>query len=208
MNINLVLATGLAYAFIGAFIMFLSHRSIYRRATGIVAGYPKVLAALRAQRQDGRFGLLVLLCGNFLQVLAAFGYSAPLAHWRYPAVVVAAALFLYGIWRLFVAHRVSHGSERSVRQIERRTYESRRSRVLLEAARREAASRLAREQADGPRDRSVVYVAQEWECQWWSDKFGVSSAVLRAAVRQVGPMVADIERHLRVRPRARYALAA
>src|SRR4051812_32454764 len=66
MNMNLVLATGLAYAFIGALIMFLSHRSIYRRATGIVAGYPKVLAALRAQRQDARFGLIVLLSGNIL----------------------------------------------------------------------------------------------------------------------------------------------
>jgi hypothetical protein len=211
MNMNLVLATGLAYAFIGALIMFVSHRAIYRRATGIVAGYPKVLAALRAQRHDGRFGLVVLLCGNILQVLAACGYSAPLAHWRYPAMVVVVALVLYGIWRLFVARRVSRageGCERHERQIQRRAYESRRSMVLLEAARREAANRRAREQANGPRNRRVVYLAQEWECRWWSDKFGVSTPVLRAAVRQVGPMVTDIERHLRLRPRSRYALAA
>jgi hypothetical protein len=214
MNMNLVLATGLAYAFIGALIMFVSHRAIYRRATGIVAGYPKVLAALRAQRHDGRFGLIVLLCGNILQVLAACGYSAPLAHWRYPAVLVAGALVLYGIWRLFVARGVYRGSEsferrqRQERQVERRAYESRRSMVLLEAARRESANRLAREQANGPRNRRVVYLAQEWECRWWSDKLGVSTTALRAAVRQVGPMVTDIERHLRVRPRGRYALAA
>src|ERR1700754_3881706 len=104
MNINLVLATGVAYAFIGALIMFVSHRAIYRRATQIVAGYPRVLAALRAQRYDGRFGLVVLLCGNVLQVLAACGYSAPLALWRYPAAVVAGALVVYGAWRLIVAH--------------------------------------------------------------------------------------------------------
>src|SRR5688572_21126794 len=105
MNMNLVLATGLAYAFIGALIMYLSHRSIYRRATGIVAGYPKVLAALRAQRHDGRFGLVVLLSGNILQVLAACGYSAPIGLWRYPAVLFAAVLAVYGVWRLLTSRR-------------------------------------------------------------------------------------------------------
>ena len=207
MNMNLVLATCLAYAFIGALIMYLSHRSIYRRATGIVAGYPKVLAALRAQRLDGRFGLVVLLSGNILQVLAACGYSAPLAHWQFPAVVVGGTLVLYGIWRLFVSRKLARAAAPQ-RQIQRRAYESRRSMVLLEAARREAANRRAREQAKGPRDRSVVYLAHEWECRWWSDKFGVSTSVLRATVRQVGPMVADIERHLGARSRVRYALAA
>jgi hypothetical protein len=208
MNINLVLATGLAYAFIGALIMFVSHRSIYNRATSIVAGYPRVLAALRAHKHDGRFGLIVLLCGNVLQVLAAAGYSAPLSHWHYPAGAVLGVLALYGLWRLFVAHRITRAVPRSERPIPRRAYETRRSMVLLEAARREAANKLAREQAMGPRDRSVVYLAHEWECHWWSDKFGVSVDVLRATVRYVGPMVADIERHLNLRYRRRYALAA
>jgi hypothetical protein len=207
MNMNLVLATGLAYAFLGAIIMYLSHRAIYRRATGIVAGYPKILAALRAQRHDGRFGLVVLLSGNILQVLAACGYSAPLAHWEYPAAFVAGAFALYGMWRIFVARGIARSSSPE-RQVQRRAYESRRSMVLLEAARRESANRTAREQAQGPRNRSVVYLAHEWECQWWSDKLGVSSAVLRATVRQVGPMVADVERQLGVRTRGRYALAA
>lgn len=208
MNINLVLATGLAYAFIGALIMFVSHRSIYNRATSIVAGYPRVLAALRAHKHDGRFGLIVLLCGNVLQVLAAAGYSAPLSNWHYPAGAVLALLMLYGVCRLFVSRRIARAVPRSDRAIPRRSYETRRSRVLLDAARREAANRLAREQERGPRDRSVVYLAHEWECHWWSDKFGVSVDVLRATVRHVGPMVADIERHLKSSYRRRYALAA
>jgi hypothetical protein len=212
MNMNLVLATGLAYAFLGAFIMFVSHRAMYHRATQIVAGYPKVLAALRAQRHDGRFGLIVLLSGNLLQVLAACGYSAPLVLWRYPAAAAAAALLLYGTWRLFVSRRVARGrssaEQPTARGNQRPAYETRRSRVLLDAARREAANRLAREQAKGPRDRSVIYLAHEWECRWWSDKFGVSTATLKAAVRHVGPMVTDIERHFAMRSRGRYALAA
>ncbi len=210
MTMNLVLATGLAYAFIGALIMFISHRAIYRRATQIVAGYPKVLAALRAQRHDGRFGLTVLLSGNVLQVLAACGYSAPLVHWRYPAALAAGALLLYGIWRILASRRIARRSTVSpvTRGTVRSAYETRRSRVLLDAARREAANRLAREQAKGPRDRSVVYLAHEWECRWWSDKFGVTTVALKAAVRQVGPMVADIERHFAMRSRARYAFAA
>src|SRR4051812_4195858 len=170
MNMNLVLATGLAYSFIGAVIMFLSHRAIHRRATQIVAGYPKVLAALRAQRHDGRFGLIVLVSGNLLQVLAAFGFSAPLAHWRVPSVVVLGALALYGVYRLLSLRRVYGGRRES--PVQRRAYETRRSMVLLEAARREAANRQAREQAHGPRDRSIVYLAHDWECRWWSDRFG------------------------------------
>jgi hypothetical protein len=210
MTMNLVLATGLAYAFIGALIMFASHRAIYRRATQIVAGYPRVLAALRAQRHDGRFGLIVLLSGNLLQVLAACGYSAPIGLWRFPAALAVGALVLYGVWRLLVSRRVSRGATavRQARFDPKRSYETRRSRVLLDAARREAANKLAREQAKGPRDRSVVYLAHEWECRWWSDRLGVTTDVLRAAVRQVGPMVADIERHLARRSRGRYALAA
>jgi hypothetical protein len=210
MNMNLVLATGLAYAFIGALIMFVSHRAIYRRATQIVAGYPKVLAALRAQRHDGRFGLIILLSGNLLQVLAACGYSAPIGLWRFPAALAVGALVFYGVWRLLVSRTVSRRKPAAtqVRFDPKRSYETRRSRVLLDAARREAATKLAREQAKGPRDRSVVYLAHEWECRWWSDRFGVTTDVLKAAVRQVGPMVADIERHLQRRSRGRYALAA
>ena len=210
MNINLVLATGLAYTVLGAIILFLSHRSLYRKATGIVAGYPRVLVALRMQRHDGRFGLIVLLCGNVLQVVAACGYTLPLAHWQFPVYVAVAALVVYGIWRYLAARPVAARSQRAgVRVKIRRVYESRRSMILLDAARREAANRRTREAAKGKRDRSVVYVGKDADCRWWSDRFGVSPETLRAAVRQVGPMVKDLERHLarKMRP-ASYALAA
>jgi hypothetical protein len=211
MNINLVLATGLAYTLIGATIMFLSHRALYLKATRIVAGYPRVLAALRAQRHDGRFGLIVLVCGNLLQVLAACGYTLPLAHWRFPFYAGAAMILAYGLMRVAAGRRVSAAPAKAAaaRTAIKRVYETRRSMVLLEAARSEAANRRARELAKGRRDRSVVYVGHELHCRWWSDRFGVSPEVLRAAVRQVGPMVTDIERHLarKARP-ASYALAA
>jgi hypothetical protein len=211
MNINLVLATGLAYAFIGAMIMFLSHRALYLKASGIVAGYPKVLAALRAQRHDGRLGLTVLLCGNVLQLVAAFGYTVSVAHWRFPTYAVLVTIFVYGLWRIVTTRRVARveAKPRVERMTIRRVYETRRSMVLLEAARREAANRRARELAKGKRDKSVVYVGQDSECRWWSERFGVSTNVLRAAVREVGPMVKDVERHLAVKNRrSGYALAA
>src|SRR5687767_7702563 len=210
MTINLVLATGLAYTVVGGLILFLSHRALYLKATRIVAGYPRVLAALRVQRHDGRFGLIVLLCGNVLQVIAACGYTLPLAHWRFPFYAAVVVIFLYGAWRMLTGRRVAAPARTAaVRTPIRRVYETRRSMVLLEAARREAANRRARELARGSRDKSVVYVGQESDCRWWSDRFGVSPEALRAAVRQVGPMVKDIERHLarKVRPE-NYALAA
>jgi hypothetical protein len=212
MNMNLVLATGFAYALIGALIMFLSHRSLYLKATRIVAGYPKVLAALRAHRHDGCFGLIVLLCGNALQVLAAFGYTVPAAHWRVPAYAVLALIAVYALRRALLARSVlarPAAGPRATGTPVPRMYETRRSMMLLEAARVEAANRRARELAKGRRDRSVVYVGQESECRWWSDRFGVPPEVLRDAVRQVGPMVKDVERHFSVKERrAGYALAA
>lgn len=210
MDMNLVLATGLAYTFLGALILLASHRALYQKATRIVAGYPRVLAALRAQRYDGRFGLIVLVCGNVLQVLAACGYTVSPAHWRIPAFVALAVLCFYAVSRLVGARRVSRAQpKRTVeRTAIRRVYETRRSMVLLEAARGEAANRRARELAKGPRDRSVVYLAQNWDCRWWSDRLGVTPDVLKAAVRQVGPMVKDIERHLAVNSRVRHAVAA
>jgi hypothetical protein len=213
MNINLVLATGLAYTVIGAMIMFLSHRALYLRATSIVAGYPKVLAALRAQRSDARFGLIVLLCGNALQVLAACGYTVSAAHWRVPTCAVVAILVLYGLWRLLStrpADTRTASKPLPARTPVRRVYETRRSMILLAAARQEAANRRARELAKGLCDRSVIYVGQDLECRWWSDRFGVSSDALKDAVREVGPMVQDIERHFasKHRPRAGFALAA
>jgi len=48
----------------------------------------------------------------------------------------------------------------------------------------------------GGQDRTRVNVNQEHELRYWSQKWGVSQDELRAAVGRVGPMVADLERHL------------
>src|SRR5215211_3452531 len=122
MNINLVLATGLGYTILGAVILFLAHRSLYVKATRIVAGYPKVLAALRAQRHDGRFGLVVLVCGNVLQVLAALGYTVSLDHWRVPVYSVLGAMFAYCAWRVVAARRAAR-AHRASRSAVNRVYE-------------------------------------------------------------------------------------
>jgi hypothetical protein len=48
----------------------------------------------------------------------------------------------------------------------------------------------------GPKDRTRVDVEQDWECTWWSKGYGVSADTLRAAVKQVGPLVVDLNRYL------------
>ena len=48
----------------------------------------------------------------------------------------------------------------------------------------------------GPKDRTRVDLDQEWECIWWSKGFGVSVDALRAAVQEVGPLVADLDHYL------------
>jgi hypothetical protein len=48
----------------------------------------------------------------------------------------------------------------------------------------------------GPRDRARVNVNEDWEVRWWCKEFGCTEAQLRAAVRAVGVMAADVRRHL------------
>jgi hypothetical protein len=201
MNTNLVLTTGLAYASLGACVMFVSHRAIYNTASRVVAGYPRVLTALRAKRH---------ICGIILQVLGASGYSAPLSLWRYPASAALAALVLYGVCRGVASRRIAAAPARpaAARSLAGGLYETRRSMRLREAAQIEAANREQRERARGPRDRSVVYIRQDWERRWWSDKLGVSSDALEAAVRHAGPMIKDVEQYLSTRRAGNHALAA
>jgi Protein of unknown function (DUF3606) len=209
MSINLVLAAGLTYTAIGAVIMLLSHRAMYRRAILIVAGYPRMMAALRAQRHDGRFGLTVLVCGNLLQALAAAGYSAPLSLWLYPAVAGGAVIPLYALCRLLMAWRLAARKPDPRPQSYKSLliYHTRRSLRLVEAARREAEKDLAREYAERATDRSVVCLGRDPECRWWSEKLGVTPEALRSAVAQAGPMAADMQRYL-ARIRKRYRIAA
>jgi ElaB/YqjD/DUF883 family membrane-anchored ribosome-binding protein len=44
-------------------------------------------------------------------------------------------------------------------------------------------------------DRTVIDVSQEFECRYWSDKFGVRTDELKHAVETAGPMVADVARY-------------
>ena len=47
----------------------------------------------------------------------------------------------------------------------------------------------------GGQDRNRVNVEQKHEARYWSEKWGVSEDELRSAVKQVGPMVKDLEMH-------------
>jgi hypothetical protein len=40
-------------------------------------------------------------------------------------------------------------------------------------------------------------VDQDWECVWWSKGWGIPVQELRDAVVEVGPIVADLDRHFR-----------
>jgi len=48
----------------------------------------------------------------------------------------------------------------------------------------------------GP-DRLRINPGEDYEVRDWARKFGVSEERLRAAVRKVGPMAADVERELK-----------
>ena len=193
-NTNLLLATGLAYTLLGALVLFVSHLTIYRSATRIVAGYPRVLAKLRVKRHDGRFGAGVLVSGIALQMFAAAGYSAPLSQWRLPACAAVAVLLVYGLWRILALRAVAPVKADKV--LKPGIFDTRRSFRLRQAAQVEAEALQAREAARGPRQTSVVYLSRKWERRLWSDKLGASVEAIRAAMKQVGPMAKDIERYL------------
>jgi hypothetical protein len=49
----------------------------------------------------------------------------------------------------------------------------------------------------GPRDRSRISTSEDYEVRYWSQKFGVSSEQLKAAVRKVGNSAKAVERELK-----------
>lgn len=49
----------------------------------------------------------------------------------------------------------------------------------------------------GPADRSRINVHEDYELRYWSDKFGCSHDQLKAAVKAVGVMAADVEAYLK-----------
>jgi hypothetical protein len=48
----------------------------------------------------------------------------------------------------------------------------------------------------GKPDQTRINVNERWEVEWWTKHLGVSEVQLRNAVKTVGPMVANVKRHL------------
>lgn len=48
----------------------------------------------------------------------------------------------------------------------------------------------------GPPDQRRINVNEPWEIKTWCEKFGVTEAQLRAAVKAVGVMAKDVARQL------------
>jgi hypothetical protein len=48
----------------------------------------------------------------------------------------------------------------------------------------------------GPADRDRVNVNEDWELRYWTGRFACTQEELKAAVRAVGSMRDDVERHL------------
>ena len=210
MGVNLILATGVACSVGGGLFMLVSHRAI-RSAAALSVAYPRELGRRRVQRQDRQFGFCMLTFGCVLQALAAYGYSAPVSLWRYPAVAAIAAILVYCIARLAASRRKTVSPRKPAspqKSTIRVLYDTPRSIRLRDAAQLESANLHAMEAARAPRDNGVVYLAGEWDRRWWSDRFGVSTDVIKAAMREVGPMSKDVERHLASHSRDREALTA
>lgn len=47
-----------------------------------------------------------------------------------------------------------------------------------------------------PLDPLKINTGESWEIKTWTEKFGVTEKQLKDAVTAVGPMVADVKRHL------------
>ena len=45
-------------------------------------------------------------------------------------------------------------------------------------------------------DRDRIDVSEEHECRYWTERFGVTYAVLKAAVVKVGPRATDVRKYL------------
>lgn len=55
----------------------------------------------------------------------------------------------------------------------------------------------------GGQDRTRVNMDQDYEARYWAEKWNVSQDELRSAVKQVGPMVSDLEKHFGSRKSSR-----
>ena len=48
----------------------------------------------------------------------------------------------------------------------------------------------------GPQDRSSINTSEDWEVQWWTQKFGVTSEQIINAVQAVGPSAEAVAKKL------------
>lgn len=48
----------------------------------------------------------------------------------------------------------------------------------------------------GPADGDRINVGEDYELRSWADRLGVTQDEIRVAVREVGPMAADVRKHL------------
>jgi hypothetical protein len=48
-----------------------------------------------------------------------------------------------------------------------------------------------------PQDSRRVNIHEDYEVQYWTEKFGVTKAQLEAAVKKVGVMAKDVEKELK-----------
>ena len=190
--LNLLHAAGVGYCAAGAALTLPALASLLRNRSRIVV-YPRELALRRARAIDVTFGLIVVALGGIAMILAARGFSAPLSLWGYPLCFAAFMVSIYWVAR-HAASRPLNRRRPNARGS--RIYETRRSRVLREAAERESTKRLERDIAAAPRDRGVIYLHGHWDRHWWSDRLGVTADVLEAAVSRVGCMKHDVERYL------------
>lgn len=53
----------------------------------------------------------------------------------------------------------------------------------------------------GRPDRDRINMEEDYEVQYWSEKFGVSQEELAAAVEKVGPVASDVQRELKTHTR-------
>ena len=195
---NLLPAAGIGCALLGA-LFLLPSRAAAGASPASLPTYRRALAKARARRLDRAYGAGFLAVGVLVYGLGAYGFSAPLSLWRYPAAAALVMLAAWSIERLLVLRPVER---RRSGKAQRALFESRRTMVLRVAAEREAAGLIAREAALAPRDTGVVYLRKHWERRWWSDRLGVSTAALEAAIGEVGPMARDVRRHLALREAA------
>ena len=49
----------------------------------------------------------------------------------------------------------------------------------------------------GAQDRDRINIHEQWEVNYWTDKFGISREKLEEAVKTVGTMAKDVENYLK-----------